>query len=90
MRNSGVKRERGTIQKKILPHINMLQQWFSMLSTSKELVKGNKRKRLLIPRPQILSMKILKASVCTLWNLRSPCTGKMLKISILKMKEKVT
>lgn len=51
MRNSRVKKERkrdkkGIIEKKIFLHTNISQQWFSMLSTPKEFVEGDKKKQL--------------------------------------------
>lgn len=47
MRNNKVKSERGIIQKEIFLHTNKFQQWFSVLSTPKEFVKGGKRKNFL-------------------------------------------
>lgn len=79
MRNRRVKRKAETFQKRMLLH-TMLQQWFSIVLTSKEFVKDSEKKK--------TYMKVLKASVCTLWNVRSPCKGKMLRISILRNERK--
>lgn len=56
MRNNKVKSERGNIQKKIFLHTNKFQQWFPILSTPKDLVKGEKRKKNLPVRYPKLSL----------------------------------
>lgn len=53
MRNNKVKSERGNTQKAIFLHTNNFQQWFSILSTPKEFVKGEKRKKLPVCYPEL-------------------------------------
>lgn len=76
MRNNKVKSERGNTQKEIFLHTNKFQQWFSILSTPKEFVKGEKRKKTSCMLPRIIPRTILKVSAPTLWNLRSMCKVK--------------
>lgn len=80
MRNNKVKSERGNIQKEIFLHTKKFQQWFPILSTPKDFVKGEKRKKKTTCKlSKIIPKTILKVSAPTLWNLRSACKGKVVE-----------